>query len=323
VFQKFESAINELQAYGGLPSFEQAEDLWQDLWHMEVHHSTAIEGNTLALIEVETLLRQGRTVGAKELKEYMEVLGYAEASRWVFDQASPRLVHDDALCLTELRQLHQMTMEHVWNVAPHPLALSSEAPGGFRQHEIAVFPQGMKPPTFPLVPPLVDGWIADVNQFAEDIRSDGLQLVDAPVRLAELHVAYERIHPFLDGNGRTGRLALNLILIRLGWPPVVILKTQRQRYLNALMKADAQDFDPLASLIAQASIDSLHRLIPLLAQDYDLVPLMTLADDKLSLAALRQAVARGRLEAVMDSNGVWRSSRQAIDAYWTSRQRKR
>lgn len=67
--------------YDGLPKPCETKSLWDDLWHLEAHHSTAIEGNTLVLREVERLLEEGRAVGSKELKEYMEVLGYADASR--------------------------------------------------------------------------------------------------------------------------------------------------------------------------------------------------------------------------------------------------
>jgi len=323
VFEQFADGVMRLQAYGGLPSFEQSADLWQGLWHMEVHHSTAVEGNTLVLREVEALLQQGRAVGAKDLKDYMEVLGYGEASRWVFDQAGVARTyqHNDLITLTELRHLHEMAMGPVWQVAPHPLAQPDETPGGFRTHEIAAFPRGMKPPSFPLVSSLVNTWITEVNRLGEDVASGRVDLVAAPVQLARVHVGFERIHPFLDGNGRAGRLALNLILVRLGWAPVVILKTQRQRYLDALMKADDGKFDRLAELLARASIASLYRLIPKLAASSDLVPLAVLADKSLSIAALRQAVARGRLRAVLDAKGSWLSSREDVDTYLKSRQR--
>ncbi|MHB1137268.1 MAG: Fic family protein, partial [Coriobacteriia bacterium] len=86
VYQRFATAIDELGKYGGLPTPVEAKQLWDDVWHLEAHHSTAIEGNTLVLREVEQLLEQGRAVGSKELKDYMEVLGYAEAARWVYEQ---------------------------------------------------------------------------------------------------------------------------------------------------------------------------------------------------------------------------------------------
>lgn len=312
----------ELESLGGLPPFDDTADLWHELWHMEVHHSTAVEGNTLVLREVRTLLDEGRTVGAKELKDYMEVLGYAEASRWVFEQAGGTRQSDRLFTLTELRRLHHLAMERVWQVVPHPAAEPSEGPGSFRRHEIAPFPRGMKPPTFPVVPSMVDTWLDDVNTFGEEVTTGRLPLVDTPSRLAQIHVEFERIHPFLDGNGRTGRLVLNLVVCRLGWAPVIVLKTQRDRYLKALMKADTGDFAPLGEMIARASIASLHRLLPRLSDTTDLVPLATLADDRISLDALRRAVARRRLDATMDSHGTWRSTREAVDQYLTTRHRR-
>ena len=83
--------------------------------------------------------------------------------------------------------------------------------------------------------------------------ADGtLGLADVPESLARIHVDFERLHPFIDGNGRTGRLLLNLMLTRLGWPPIVIFKEQRGRYLNALDRADHDDLGPLAELIVRA-----------------------------------------------------------------------
>jgi hypothetical protein len=69
--------------------------IWDDIWHQEAHHSTALEGNPLVLREVQTLLDQGRAVGAKALREYNEVRGYADAARWVYSQAlEPDSWHD-------------------------------------------------------------------------------------------------------------------------------------------------------------------------------------------------------------------------------------
>ena len=72
---------------GGLPSPAEASDIWEGIWFAEAHHSTAIEGNTLVYRQVEELLRHGRAIGDKELREYMEVKGYADAAEWVYGQA--------------------------------------------------------------------------------------------------------------------------------------------------------------------------------------------------------------------------------------------
>ena len=118
------------------------------------------------------------------------------------------------------------------------------------------------------------------------------RLTDVPESLARIHVDFERLHPFIDGNGRTGRLLLNLILTRLGWPPIVIFKEQRRRYLDGLDRADNGDLGPLAELIARSVVDNLHRLIPNIAGPAKYVPLEALADKEFSLAALKQAAGR-------------------------------
>jgi hypothetical protein len=75
---------------GGLPNPLEASEIWRGIWFEEAHHSTAIEGNTLVRKQVEVLLAEGRAVGEKQLKEYLEVKGYADAADWVYGKrASP------------------------------------------------------------------------------------------------------------------------------------------------------------------------------------------------------------------------------------------
>lgn len=136
-------------------------------------------------------------------------------------------------------------------------------------------------------------------------------------------ILFERVHPFLDGKGRAGRLALNLMLVRLSYPPVIIFKKQRDAYLTALGKADTDDFGPLGELIAHAMFDNLNRfIVPSVAGPARLVPLAALANDDFSVAALRQAAQRGRLDAVQGADGAWRSSRRAVQAYKRHRHRR-
>lgn len=115
-------------------------------------------------------------------------------------------------------------------------------------------------------------------------------------------------------------MALNLILVRLGYPPVIIFKQQRPAYLTAMGKADDGDYGPLGELVARAMLDNLNRFIlPNVAGPARLVPLAALVDEDFSLAALRQAAQRGRLDAVQGPDGIWRSSRKAVAAYRRSR----
>lgn len=326
VYDRLDRALAELNGrFGGLPNPKEAQSIWDDIWHLEAHHSTALEGNTLVLREVQTLLDQGRAVGAKPLKEYNEVRGYADAARWVYGQAlEPGDWHDGRLLtLAEVRQVHHTAMTPVWDVAPHPDAKSSEGPGSFREHDIHPFSAGMTPPMWSLVPVRMQEWVDEVCLTGEQL-TDAVPDRPLPEVLARLHNEFERVHPFIDGNGRTGRLVLNLVLVRLGYPPVVIFKRQREAYLSAMQRADAGDYGSLGELIARAMSDSLNSfIVPNVAGPARLVPLAALVDKTTTLAALRQAAQRGRLDAVQGSDGVWRSSRKAVDAYKATKHQRR
>lgn len=166
VYERLDVQIAELwQRLGGLPRPVEAQDIWRGLWYEEAHHSTAIEGNTLVLRQVEALLEQGRAVGNKELAEYMEVKGYADAADWVYNQAiRPTMTSGiEVITLAELRRVHQMAMTPVWDVSPHPQTGPNEQPGAFREHDIQPFPGGMTPPSWPLVAAEIDIWLTRAN----------------------------------------------------------------------------------------------------------------------------------------------------------------
>ncbi|MGI5486779.1 Fic family protein [Microtetraspora malaysiensis] len=319
-------ALNELnQRLGGLPSPTEAQDIWADIWHQEAHHSTALEGNTLVLREVQALLDQGRAVGAKSLREYNEVQGYGDAAKWVYGQAlEPDSWHDGRLLtLHELRNVHRMAMTPVWDVAPHQDATDREGPGNFREHDIRPFPEGMAPPSWPLVPGMIQDWVDSVCDVGKRIENQEDLGHPLPEELARIHNAFERIHPFIDGNGRTGRLVLNLILVRLGYPPIIVFKKQREMYLTAMRRADAGDYGALGELIARAMEDNLNRfIVPNVAGPVRMVPLAALADDEFTVQALRQAAQRGRLSAVQGADGVWRSSKKSVEAYRASKHKR-
>ncbi len=327
IYLRLDGALRALnQRFGGLPSPKESETVWSDIWHLEAHHSTALEGNTLALREVAQLLDQRRAVGAKPIKEYMEVEGYSEAARWVYGQAlDPDGWSDGGLIsLNEVRRIHHMAMTPVWSVAPHPEATDAESPGNFRQHEIAEFGGGMTPPPWPEVPALLTDWVAEAVELGDTVVSGAKLAAPLPEELARVHHQFECIHPFIDGNGRVGRLALNLTLVRLGYPPVVIYKKERDAYIRALQRADDGDHGALGEIIARAMLDNLNRfVVPNVAGPARLVPLAALADDDFSVPALRQAAQRGRLDAVQGADGLWRSSRNAVKEYAATKHTRR
>ena len=322
IYAQLDALLDDLQhRLGGLPTFTESKYVWQDIWHLEAHHSTALEGNTLVLREVETLLDHNQPVGGKPLREYMEVRGYGDAAQWVYGLGLDGDAADERplISMHEIREIHHLLMTPVWSVDPHPDATPEEAPGSFRQHELYPFDGGMQPPSWPLVSPMLEDWVRFVNEgyTGDNNVSEPKGFIEW---CAQLHYRFERIHPFIDGNGRTGRLVLNLVLLRLGYPPIVVLKRQRPRYLNALQAADAGDFGALGEIVARAMIDNLNRFIlPSIAGRAKFVPLAALVDRDTTIVALRTAARKGRLEAYQTPAGVWMSTRAAVDKYLKTR----
>ncbi len=320
VYERLRLQVGELrERLGGLPLPAEAEGIWRGIWLEEAHHSTAIEGNTLVLRQVEQLLSEGRAVGNKELREYLEVRGYATAADWVYGRGihPGDWVDDGLISLSEVRHVHALAMTPVWEVAPHPQATEREGPGSFREHDIEKFPAGMRPPAWTEVPVLIRDWVTDARALG---TVDEAKLAEA---LASLHARFEQIHPFLDGNGRAGRLVLNLLLVRLGLPPAIVYKRDRSRYLAALRRADQGDLGPLGELLARAVLDNLYRfVVPAIAGPARLVPLPALETDELSANALRVAATRGRLKAAKAADGSWRSSRAWVEEYVASRYKR-
>lgn len=319
VLSSLDRALDDLHSVGGLPLPAEADAIWEGIWYEEAHHSTAIEGNTLILKEVERLLREGKAVGSKELADYLEVEGYAKAARWVYAEAVERTRDWSAggrVNLTELRQIHRLVVESAWLHSPLADLHPREGPGSFRQHDIRPFSGGMTPPPFRDVPALVSDWLREADRGPAGDRH-------AMLFVADLHARFERIHPFRDGNGRVGRLATNLLLVRHGYPPAVIHKRGRTRYLNGLRSADRGDAGPLAEIFARAVTDGIHRfLLPGLAGPHRLVPLRSLADSELSGNALAVAAKRGRLRAVRRTD-QWYSTRQWVEDYKRRRYERR
>lgn len=317
ILEQVNVGMTDLARTGGLPSPDENEQIWRDIWFEEAHNSTAIEGNTLVLKQVKTLLDEGRPVGNKELCEYLDVKGYARAAEWVYSQARSTgdWAHDDSITRTELREIHRLAVGLVWEVCPpeHPPLDLDEHAGSFRRHDIAPFPEGMTPPSWTEVEANVTDWL----KLANGQPAEGEHVL---IHLARVHTALERIHPFRDGNGSVGRLVLNLLLVRHGYPPAVIRKQGRPHYLRSLRRADQGEFAPLAEIIARAVKESLDRfLLPNLAGPVKLMPLSALERPGLGVRALRAAAVKGRLKTKRDAGGRWLSTLHWVDEYLNSR----
>ncbi len=208
-------------------------------------------------------------------------------------------------------------MKPAWDVAPHPDATEREGPGSFREHDMHPFPEGMVPPSWVHVHEQMDSWV----MAAQAIKP---RTLDFPEQIARLHCRFEQIHPFLDGNGRAGRLILNVLLVRLGYPPAIVYKYQRDGYLKALRRADMGEFGALGEFVARAVLDNLYKfIVPAVAGPARLVPIAALATKEVNATALRAAAVRGALQATKGPDGQWRSSRDWVNDYIANRHRRR
>jgi hypothetical protein len=166
-------------------------------------------------------------------------------------------------------------------------------------------------------PAALDGAMQDwVDASAHGPRDD-----EHPIAfIARLHAWFERIHPFVDGNGRAGRLLLNFMLIQRGYPPAVLMASERKRYLDALGLADRDNASSLTELVGRGVESSINRfLIPKLAGDARLVPLPALAEGtEFKVSYLRNLAMSGRLRATKEGR-IWLSSRTWLQEYRDSR----
>lgn len=317
IYSRLETSVDGLKSIGGLPLPAEAEEIWKDIWFEEAHNSTAMEGNTLILREVQLLLDQQKAVGSKEMQAYLEVQGYGKAAQWVYAQAV-RGGEPVQISITEIREIHRIVVEQAWIEFPPDQFDPKEGPGSFRRKNIEPFSGGMQPPEWPDVHAALSDWCEKVNDV-ETWRTPR----HAIEIFAELHAEFERIHPFRDGNGRVGRLVLNLLLVRFGYPPAVIYKNERDRYLAALKRADAGDCGALGELLARSIKQSIDRFIlPGLAGPHKMIPLSALAHSTgLTHNALNLAAQRGRLRAIKRGN-QWHSTKEAVEEYCKSRYRR-
>ena len=199
--------------------------------------SNAIEGNTLTRRETALVVEKGLTVGGKSLLEHLEATNHAQALDWIKEQVKRKPV---SLTEKDILHLHDMILKGIDDAnAGHYRSVPVRISGA-----MVVLPNPRKVPDL-------------MQAFAEWLaREQGLH----PVALAaEAHYRLVTIHPFVDGNGRSARLLMNMILLMSGYPPAIIRKRDRLVYIGSLEKAQlGGSRDDYRNIIAQAVDRSLE-----------------------------------------------------------------
>lgn len=208
------------------------------------YSSNAIEGNTLSRIETAEVIEKGiaATISGKPLKDQLEAISHAKAWEFIKELAEQKKSHQ-FISENDIKTIHKIILT----------GTADDWAGKYRQTQVFIRGTDFELPAPQQVPNLMKNFIKWLNSEQEE----------HPVRIASTaHYKFESIHPFLDGNGRTGRLLMNLILIINNYPMAIIRNEDRTAYLNAFKVGQAtSDWNLLLNLIYSAVERSLDAYI--------------------------------------------------------------
>ena len=271
------------------------------------YNSNAIEGNQLTLKETYLVLREGITVKGKKLNDHLEAKNHEDALKYLFELIDSK--NKVKISNSLIRELHQLVVKDT----------ESRIAGTYRKTNVAILGSSHKPVAGFRVQEEMDQFIQWCSRSESKFHS-----IDFAARL---HHMFVHIHPFEEGNGRTGRLLMNLFLMRKGFPIAIILKSDRAKYYKALERADKGDFSPLIRMVAHSIERGLQAYIGAVesgaGKDEELFPLAALAKETTySAKYLNLLVNKGLIQGKKEGRN-WVASKSAIMEYEKSRIRLR
>ena len=241
-FQKLEKLKNELEKMRPLNSAE-LRRLRNQFAVENTYNSNAIEGSTLTLRETALVLQEGITIGEKPLKEHLEAIGHKDAIDYIESIAKPNA---------------PLTEKDILNIHSLVLMNDQENKGIYRQIPVIIMGAVHTPP-----PPLEIS--IKMKQLLSDYANMKKQkhIIEA---IAEFHLIFEGIHPFIDGNGRTGRLIMNLELMKFGYLPINIKYIDKKEYFECFDHFYSNGHTPqtLVNLITKYEQEEIEKRISLL-----------------------------------------------------------
>ncbi len=266
--------------------------VWKRAGALNTWGTNAIEGNTLNRRDVERILLERRSVPNHPLHDVLETVQHARA----FEDLLPQ--KGMPIRLSTILELHEAVFRGIKDDA-----------GQWRRVNVRIAGSRHVPPRMERVVPMLDGWTegyAKKDLLGKDVFSVA----------AWMHFEFESIHPFSDGNGRVGRLLLNLHFLKHNWPPVHILPSDKHLYLKSLDKGHAGSLVDLVDFLRLAMGRSLLELLDQVGtREDELKPLKRLArNTPYSAKYLALRASQSRLPALKLS-GDWHSSERAITVY--------
>lgn len=216
----------------------------RDALKMEfLYESNRIEGNTLTLRETQLVIQEGLTISGKSMREHLEAINHQEAILFIEDIVNRRTEFSE----TVLKQIHALVLH----------SIDRDNAGQYRRVPVLISGSKHVPPQPYMLQSLMEAYFLFYETFKDQLHS--------VVMAAEMHERLVSIHPFIDGNGRTARLVMNLILLQKGYPLAIIAGDYESRvaYYTAL-EAASTDKSAFLHLIATKVQEGLERYIGLL-----------------------------------------------------------
>lgn len=302
-FERLYQKKQDLQASRPLPNIA-LNKIRESLSIEWTYNSNSIEGNTLSLRETQMVLQEGITIKGKSLREHFETHNHDKAIDYLFS-----IINDDYILRSiDILSLHALVLR----------SIEEDFAGRLRNGGVRISGANFVPPNANKVSDYLDELIDFVN-------TNPLELND--IELAAIfHHKLVWIHPFFDGNGRTVRLSMNLLLMRCGFPPAIILKTDRKKYYEALNQANNGNYQKLMLLMCQALERSLNIYLNAMPDnDTDFQKISDIVSEPGSPYGQEYVslLARtGKIDAYKEGRN-WYTTKEAIDNYIENRQRKR
>jgi excisionase family DNA binding protein len=275
----------------------------QETFRVELtYNSNSIEGNSLSLSETRLVLEEGITIGGKSMKEHLEVTNHSKAIDFV-----EALVSKPSIEEIDVLNLHALILDRI----------DPQNAGFYRRGAVRISGTTYTPPNAAKVPALM-------REVYSLLKAKGGEPIGTAARI---HQKFVDIHPFVDGNGRTARLLLNLHLMRNGYPPVIILRAERSQYIRTIARSrEEKDISPFANFVAKALERSLGIYLDCLGKsprEY-----LTLAEaakrsrNNYSQEYLSLLARKGRIGAVKFGRN-WKISKEEMEKYEKASSKRR
>ena len=197
------------------------------------YSSNALEGNSLTESETKVIIEDGLTIGGKTIREHSEVLGHSDAYTFLNTLAKNSIITE-----SNILELHRLFY----------FRIDDKKAGRYRKQQVYISGTDYLPPKYNDIPGLMKDFISSISEVKETLH---------PVTLAaKLHERIATIHPFIDGNGRTARLVMNLSLIQDGYPIIIIPPILRNDYITSIRLANTGDTEPFFNFISNVEYES-------------------------------------------------------------------